>query len=183
MFPMILPFIDALSNYITTLSRQDILDNGRLTNWCSVTTGCQECPYLSRNMWMDALPAKPQRTIHTPSNPLISQSSLPPNLRASLLRISSWIYLRLMGLMQSTWLWTNSQKLSSSPLVAKTLWQKKWQCYFLNNVWKRFGLPDRIISDRGPQFTSQVTKEIWKTLGIEQSMSTAYHPQTDGETE
>jgi len=54
---------------------------------------------------------------------------------------------------------------------------------FLNNVWKRFGLPDRIISDRGPQFASQVTKEIWKTLGIKRSMSTAYHPQTDGETE
>jgi len=54
---------------------------------------------------------------------------------------------------------------------------------FLNNVWKRFGLPDKIISDRGPQFASQVTKEIWKTLGIERSMSTAYHPQTDRETE
>jgi len=38
---------------------------------------------------------------------------------------------------------------------------------FLNNVWKRFGLPDRIILDRGPQFASQVTKGIWKTLGIE----------------
>jgi len=54
---------------------------------------------------------------------------------------------------------------------------------FLNNIWKRFGLPDRIISDRGPQFASQVTKEIWKTLGIERSMSMAYHPQTDGEME
>jgi len=54
---------------------------------------------------------------------------------------------------------------------------------FLNHVWKWFGLPDRIISDRGPQFASQVTKEIWKTLGIELSMSMAYHPQTDGETE
>jgi len=54
---------------------------------------------------------------------------------------------------------------------------------FLNHVWKRFGLPDRIISDRGPQFVSQVTKEIWKTLGIKWSMSTAYHPQTDGEME
>jgi len=54
---------------------------------------------------------------------------------------------------------------------------------FLNHIWKHYGLPDRIILDRGPQFASQVTKEIWKTLGIERSMSTAYHPQTDGETE
>jgi len=54
---------------------------------------------------------------------------------------------------------------------------------FLNHVWKRYGLPDKIISDRGPQFASQVTKDIWKTLGIERAMSTAYHPQTDGETE
>jgi hypothetical protein len=51
------------------------------------------------------------------------------------------------------------------------------------NVYKRFGLYDAVISDRGPQFASQVTKELYKLLGIERKMSTAYHPQTDGQTE
>ena len=54
---------------------------------------------------------------------------------------------------------------------------------YLDHVYRRFGLPDTIISDRGPQFASQVFRNIGKTLGIDLRMSTAYHPQTDGETE
>jgi transposase InsO family protein len=45
------------------------------------------------------------------------------------------------------------------------------------------GLPCQIISDRGVQFTSKVFKEFLKKLDIKGSMSTAYHPQTDGQTE
>ena len=40
-----------------------------------------------------------------------------------------------------------------------------------------------MLSDRGPQFASQVFREIGRLLGIKLIMSTAYHPQTDGETE
>ena len=52
-----------------------------------------------------------------------------------------------------------------------------------NNIYRRFGLPNRIISDRGPQFSSQVFQEMNKRLGVTSSMSTAFHPQTDGQTE
>ena len=45
-----------------------------------------------------------------------------------------------------------------------------------DNVYRRFGLPNRIISDRGPQFSSQVFKEMNKQLGVILSMSTAFHP-------
>ena len=50
-------------------------------------------------------------------------------------------------------------------------------------VYRRFGLPDKFISDRGPQFASKVFQELRKHLGIKSKMSTAYHPQTDGQTE
>ena len=50
-------------------------------------------------------------------------------------------------------------------------------------VYSKYGLYDAIISDQGPQFASQVTKELYKLLGIQQKLSTAYHPQTDGQTE
>ena len=53
----------------------------------------------------------------------------------------------------------------------------------LNNVWKRTGFPMAIILDRGPQFAAQVTQELWRKLGIKQKLSTAFHPQTDGESE
>ena len=53
----------------------------------------------------------------------------------------------------------------------------------LHHVWKYHGTSKEIISDRGPQFDSQVWKQLCKDLRIEQKMSTAYHPQTDGQTE
>jgi len=53
----------------------------------------------------------------------------------------------------------------------------------LDNVWKRTGFPSAIILDQGPQFVAQVTQELWRKLGIKQKLSTAFHPQTDGESE
>jgi len=54
---------------------------------------------------------------------------------------------------------------------------------FRNNVWKRHGLPESIISDWGPQFAAGIMQELNKMLGIESKLSTAFHPQTDGQTE
>ena len=53
----------------------------------------------------------------------------------------------------------------------------------MNHVWRRTGLPQQVISDQGPQFASQVMQEVWSKLGVKSTMSTAFHPQTDGETE
>ena len=52
----------------------------------------------------------------------------------------------------------------------------------LENMYKRFGLLDKIISDRGPQFASKVFVELLKLLGIKSALSMVYHPQTDGTT-
>jgi len=52
-----------------------------------------------------------------------------------------------------------------------------------NNLFQRFGLPDKLISDRDPPFASNAFQELLKLLQIESAMSTAYHPQTDGATE
>lgn len=54
---------------------------------------------------------------------------------------------------------------------------------YRDNVWKHHGLPRSIISDRGPQFASKFMKELNGLLGIDTKLSTAYHPQTDGQTE
>jgi transposase InsO family protein len=45
------------------------------------------------------------------------------------------------------------------------------------------GLPKSIISDRDPRFTAGFWESFWKGQGVELHMSTAYHPQTDGQTE
>jgi len=54
---------------------------------------------------------------------------------------------------------------------------------YLKHLIPWFGLPKRIISDRDPQFTSAFAKEMCKALGIQQNLSTAFHPHTDGQTE
>src|SRR6201999_3980084 len=52
-----------------------------------------------------------------------------------------------------------------------------------DHVWKHHGLPDQIISDRGSQYVSDFTQELNRMLGIKTSLSTAFHPETDGQTE
>ena len=54
---------------------------------------------------------------------------------------------------------------------------------FFKNIFLRFGLHDRLISDCSPQFTSAFAMELACILGYDLKLSTAYHPQTDGETE
>ena len=65
----------------------------------------------------------------------------------------------------------------------KTITAEETGKLLLENLYKRFGLPDKIISDRGPQFASKAFIELLKLLGIKSALSTAYHPQTDGTTE
>jgi Integrase core domain/Chromo (CHRromatin Organisation MOdifier) domain len=55
--------------------------------------------------------------------------------------------------------------------------------YFLDNIYKLHGLPSKIITDRDPLFTSNFWKELMKRLEVQLNFSTAYHPQTDGQTE
>jgi len=54
---------------------------------------------------------------------------------------------------------------------------------FRDNVWKLHGLPESIISDRGPQFAAGVIRELNVMLGIDSKLLMAFHPQIDGQTE
>ena len=54
---------------------------------------------------------------------------------------------------------------------------------FFTNVFRHHGLPKVIISDRDAKFTSHFWKTLFHQLGTKLSMSTAFHSQTDGQTE
>ena len=54
---------------------------------------------------------------------------------------------------------------------------------FLNHVVRHHGVPESILSDRDPRFTANFWRAFWNQLGTKLVMSTAYHPQTDGQTE
>jgi hypothetical protein len=55
-------------------------------------------------------------------------------------------------------------------------------CLFLNEVWKHHGTPLQVVSDRSPQFVANFTHILYCILGIQLATSTAYHPQTNGQT-
>jgi len=54
---------------------------------------------------------------------------------------------------------------------------------FLDTVVRQHGMPECIISDRDPRFTAHFWRAFWTSMGTTLSLSTAYHPQTDGQTE
>jgi hypothetical protein len=54
---------------------------------------------------------------------------------------------------------------------------------YLDNVYRWFGLPDKMISDRDPRFTSHFRKALTEKLGIKRNISSVFHPQTDGLSE
>ncbi|KAK3507794.1 hypothetical protein QTP70_000406 [Hemibagrus guttatus] len=51
-----------------------------------------------------------------------------------------------------------------------------------NQVFHYFGIPEDIVSDRGPQFVSRVWRAFFTRLGVAVNLSSGYHPQTNGQT-
>ena len=77
-------------------------------------------------------------------------------------------------------------RLSKRPItvpIRDTITARELVPIFLTDVVRHTGLPDSITSDRGPQFVSDFWNEVCKRLSIKVKLSTANHPQTDGQTE
>ena len=54
---------------------------------------------------------------------------------------------------------------------------------YWDEIWKLHGIPRKILSNKEPQFASKFIEEFTKALGTMRQLSTAYYPQTDGQTE
>jgi len=54
---------------------------------------------------------------------------------------------------------------------------------YRDDIWKLHGVPRKILSDRGPQFTLKFMEEFIKILGTKRQLLMAYYPQTNGQTE
>jgi ribonuclease HI len=68
------------------------------------------------------------------------------------------------------------------PVKAKYRGDKLARLY-IDNILQLHGVPSQIVSDRGTQFTARFWKSLHTTLGTRLDYSSAYHPQTDGQTE
>jgi hypothetical protein len=65
-------------------------------------------------------------------------------------------------------------KTKDSPAVATV---------YLENVWKYHGFPEDVVLDQDGTLTGHIIPDVYNYLGIPRSMSTAYHPQSDSQTE
>ena len=54
---------------------------------------------------------------------------------------------------------------------------------FLEEIWRLYGLPESIISDRDTRFTSKFWMSLIHVLQVKLNVSTAFHPETDKQTE
>jgi len=107
---------------------------------------------------------------------------------------SHWIFLITCG-RASTWTSLHScLKQSKDTMLCS--WSltgfPRWWCSFpqvtaagaatlyFEHVFKNFGMPESIVSDRDVRFTGRFWRELHKCTGTVLRMSTAYHPQTDG---
>ena len=60
---------------------------------------------------------------------------------------------------------------------------KKYAEIYLDRIVCLHGIPKTIISDRGAQFIARFWEQMQESLDTKQIRSSAYHPQTDGQTE
>ncbi len=70
------------------------------------------------------------------------------------------------------------------PVACSTkLTSEGWAKILCDEVYAKHGMPQVVISDRGTIFVSKFMKDLYNLLQIKGNFSTAYHPQTDGQTE
>src|SRR5271155_2541415 len=152
-----------------TMKRQDIREN-----WRHITRPTVVCQKLCERLWN--LPTIQDRSKPFPSF-LFTHSWSSYN---------STVCKLLYGFHYGSTLVVVDQGLSKGVILCpctKTITSDDTAQLLLDNLYKRFGLPDKIISDRGPQFAAKAFRELLKLLGITSSLTTAYHPQSDGATE
>jgi hypothetical protein len=74
-------------------------------------------------------------------------------------------------------------KLTTYVATTKTIDGPGLARVFYEHVYRRYGLPAAIISDRDPRFTGGFWQTLFQLCGTKLKLSTAYHPESDGQTE
>ena len=145
---------------------------GLCTFICNYVKGCGVCQQYKINRspshpsYMPILPLSSTRPFALCSMDLITDLPLSWGFNSILVMVDH-------GLMKGV-IVLPCNKMITAEQIAELL---------LEHFYKRFELPDKFISDRGPQFAAHTFQKLLKLLNVTSKLSTAYHPQTDGATE
>src|SRR5256714_10880649 len=159
------------------------MERPRPLNCCYAIIISQVSPRTSRSMSLRAtyVPAASLRatsstaSLHRSQFPLVHGKAYPATLSPTYpsLRDTTLLFVVIDRLTKMCHL-APCNKTTSAPEFAKM---------FLHHVIRLHGIPDSIVSDRGSIFTSQFWNALTKSLDLKKRLSTAFHPQTDGQTE
>nr|ADB85416.1 putative retrotransposon protein [Phyllostachys edulis] len=112
--------------------------------------------------------------------PRMKRDIAEPNIKSPLACYSPYRYLSGNGKRLA---WTSSLVYPRPGQVKTTYKGDKLAELYMSRIVSLHGVPKRIVSDRGSQFTFHFWDSLHEALGIYLAFSTAYHPQTDGQTE
>ena len=167
----------------------DTPDIWKHLNWSVETTGGQEWPYSSRTTLPAVLYTSKWKSTCTPQPPAFSRSrhkQMPYPFHKSLVT-SSLTSLNATAVTTFLIPMVVVDHRSSKGVISipcnKMINATQTAQNYIDYVYWQFGLPDSFLSDRGLQFNSHIFKKMMRLLGVKTLWSTAYHPQTDEETE
>jgi len=169
-----------LLHFLTTLGWLVTVEDGKHWNWCLGITGdcrCQGMLAVCLHLW------------HVPPDQVILMSSdqrTPPIPSAlwDTISVDFIVELPQSAGHNSIMVVINSVTKHAHFVSTVTMISATRAAHlFLNHVWKHHGLPQKVVSNRGPQFVAEFTQELYRFLGINLAATTAYHPQGDGQTE
>ena len=133
------------------------------------TEGCEPCQYMKTHQEKAHNPLHPNKVLNTPwehiSIDIIRELPESNGYNAILVKVDRFSKLIIV-------IPTNMELTAHGTAYI-----------YHDHVWSKHGLPCKVISDRGSQFTAQFIKDLHKLTGVVANLSTAYHPQTDGQTE
>lgn len=144
---------------------------GLATYICQYVEGCATCQQNKANMHPTVPPLSPIRS--SASRPFQQSScDLIMDLPISM-GFDSLLVMVDHGLTKGVILCPTKKSITTEGITI----------LFFHKVFLHFGLYDKVISNHSPQFASFLAQELGKLLKYDLSLSTAYHPQSDGETE
>ena len=171
-------------NVVMTMSPLATLASLKPANWSPLSSGGRGSLPSCAAMLKAVLPASKTRLTYIPlCPPYYLSNPLPLVLSSKFPAISSRIFPSPRAL---TLLVVVDHGLTKGVILCptkKSVTAEGIASLLFHKVFLRFGLFDKVISDQGPQFASSFTRELRKLLHYDSSLSTAYHPQSDGEAE